>query len=72
MVSSMERFLSRINEGLYENNEVKLSRDFKEELLEISSNDLVNAIDTYLDTYEKVQEFAELIVKLNRNKLERK
>jgi uncharacterized protein YpiB (UPF0302 family) len=44
---------------------------FIDELEKYSQPELVRAINEYLDTHDKCKEFAELLIKLNKNKTEK-
>lgn len=56
----------------YENyDEDKADEIFTSELKNYSQDELIEAINAYLDSHDKCKEFAELLIKLNKNKMEK-
>jgi uncharacterized protein YpiB (UPF0302 family) len=63
----MQKYLKAYNDDLDDASSV-----FIDELETYSQAELVSAINDYLDTHDKCKEFAELLIKLNKNRLEKK
>jgi hypothetical protein len=68
----MQKFLHNLENDIYKDDIEKISNNFKESLYFYTLSELINALDAYLDTHEKLVEFSQIIIKLERNRSEKK
>jgi hypothetical protein len=68
----MNTFLHSLYRNKYNDDIEKISIEFKYALDNYMKKELIDALNVYLDTHEKLVEFSQLLIKLEINRLEKK